>query len=66
MTTEELAEMIATGEVPLAVRMRQDPADEPALLAAEDARTSGAYDDMTVAEVLAKLQANAREAAGEP
>ncbi|MBD2106726.1 hypothetical protein [Nodosilinea sp. FACHB-13] len=55
MTVEEMAKIIATGDVPLSIRMRQDDADEIGVRVALDMRQSGRYDGMNYEQVLAHL-----------
>lgn len=62
MNTEQIAQIIASGEVPLSVRMSQSDDDNLALEAALDARESGRFDGMSYEQVLAQLQQNRAEA----
>jgi len=62
MNTEQLAEMIVSGEVPLGVRMSQDEVDLAAVEAALDAREAGLFAGMAYEQVLAKLKQNRAEA----
>jgi hypothetical protein len=69
MTTEELATIIATGDVPLSMRMSQDIDESSdarkALDVAESLRRSGDYDGMSYEQVLAQLKQNRAEAEAE-
>jgi hypothetical protein len=59
MTIEEQAQIIATGDVPLSLRM--DPrgrGDQSGVQMALEAHSSGRYDGMTYDQVLARLKRN--------
>ena len=58
MTLEQMAQIIATGDVPLSIRMSQNNNDLGSVRRALDARKSGRYDGMTYEQVLARLRSN--------
>ncbi len=62
MTTEELATIISTGDVPLSLRMSVGNSDSSNVRQALKIRQSGRYDGMSYAQVLAKLKENKAEA----
>ncbi|MGG6242580.1 hypothetical protein ACQ4N7_28545 [Nodosilinea sp. AN01ver1] len=62
MTTEELAAIIATGDVPLSIRMSQDDSDAQSVRRALAVRKSGRFDGMSYEQVLAQLRQNRAEA----
>jgi hypothetical protein len=58
MTLEQMATIIATGDVPLALRMSQSDADLRSVRRALGIRKKGTFSGMTKDEVLDKLQQN--------